>query len=278
MSYEDRHAGISWSRAAWILFRKDLRAELRTKVALSAVGLFTFSSLLLLALATATLKETRALSETRFYEAFDRMHGRVDDIKQIVDLAIFPAWSDASKLSMLWVLLCFAAFAGLSHSFVHEEETGTTLALRIAMPPAAVYAGKLLFNLVILVAVALLVTPFYMTVTGMRMGNPVVFIALMLSGCLGLAGAATIIAALAAKAQSTGALYGAIGLPLLVVFLILLLNAANTLYPPASAFVETGGGASLPVLNLVKDIGGLLSYGIALIAISAVTFHFVWEE
>ena len=54
------------------LFLKDLRAELRTKVAVSAVGVFTFSSLLLLALATAALKELKAFSEPLFYAGFDQ--------------------------------------------------------------------------------------------------------------------------------------------------------------------------------------------------------------
>jgi heme exporter protein B len=233
---------------------------------------FTFSSLLLLALATATLKELKAFSETLFYQGLDltKSPGGVHAdavIGQAVEHALFPAWSGASKLALLWVLLCFAAFAGLSHSFVHEEETGTTTALRLTMSPPAVYTGKLLFNLLLISAVALVVTPVYMMITGMGAGSPGVFIATMMSGCIGLAGAATIVAALAAKAQGTGALYGAIGLPLLVVFLILLLNAANTVY-----------AVKVEPMQIVKDVGGLLSYGVALIAISALTFHFVWEE
>ena len=88
-----------------------------------------------------------------------------------------------------------------------------------------------------------------------------------MSGCIGLAGAATIIAALAAKARGTGALFGALGLPLLVVFLSLLMNAANTIYVAQPSLVQA-----------IKDVGGLLSYGVALIAVSAITFRFVWEE
>ena len=269
LSSGTRHEPISWIQASKALFLKDTRAEMRTKVAFSAIGVFTFSSLLLLALATATLKEAKAFSEPRFYEAYDRMQpGGVDQaIKHVVDAALFPAWSDASKLALLWVLLCFAAFTGLSHAFVHEEEAGTTLALRLAMPAAAVYAGKLLFNMLLIVTVTVLVTPVYMLITGMGSGAPAVFLGTMISGCIGLAGAATIIAALAAKARGTGALYGALGLPLLVVFLVLLMNAANTVYAP-----------HVDSLQALKDVGGLFSYGVALIGVSSVTFHFVWEE
>jgi heme exporter protein B len=269
LSLARHQAPVSWMQASKILFLKDVRAELRTKVAFSAIGVFTFSSLLLLLLATATLKEAKAFSESRFYDAYDRMQGTGTEmaVKRIVDAALFPAWNDAGKMALLWVLLCFAAFTGLAHAFVHEEETGTTLALRLAMPAAAVYAGKLLFNAMLIGTVTLLVTPVYMLITGMSMGAPAIFVATMASGCIGLAGAATIIAALAAKAHGTGALYGALGLPLLVVFLALLMNAANTVYVPHVA-----------ALQVVKDVGGLLSYGVALIGVSSITFHFVWEE
>ncbi len=236
----------SFLSEAVALFRKDLRAELRTKVALSSVGLFTFSALMLIALATRTLKDVKV---------------------PVSDLTESFAWSYESRMGMLWVLLCFAAFAGLSHSFVHEEEAGTTTALRLSMSPEAVYAGKLTFNLALVLAVTTVVTPVYMLITGLPIFAPLQFGLVMFSGCVGLAAAATIVAALAAKARSTGALYGALGLPMLVVFLTLLMNAAGTLYK-----------SGLPTWVAVRDIGGLLSYGILLIALSALTFVFVWED
>lgn len=251
-------SSIPWFAEARALFLKDVRAELRTKVALSAVGVFTFASLLLLALATATLKEVQTVNLFRLPDTLT-----LDQLRE----QMHPAWSASSKMGLLWVLLCFAAFAGLAHTFVHEEETGTTTALRLSMSPGAVYAGKLTFNLVLLFAIALVITPIYMAITGMPLASPPVFLLMMFSGCVGLAGAATIVGALAAKAGGTGALYGAIGLPLLVVFLLLLLNAANTLFTVDASLVR-----------IVKDVGGLLSYGILLIAVSALTFTYVWEE
>ncbi|MCS6777032.1 MAG: hypothetical protein RMJ43_11180 [Chloroherpetonaceae bacterium] len=247
-----------WLAQAFALLGKDVRAEARTRVAVSAVGVFTFSALLLIGLATLTLKEVRTVNLLRL----------VDPITVAsVEAQMRPAWDPPAKFGLLWVLLCFAAFTGLAHSFVHEEEAGTTMALRLAMLPQAVYLGKLLFNLVLITVVALLVTPVYMMMTGMPAGNPLLFLCVMMSGCGGLASAATIVAALAAKARGTGALYGAMGLPLLVVFLMLLINAANTLYTLHPA-----------PLRVVRDVGGLLSYSVLLIALSSLTFHFVWEE
>lgn len=248
----------NWLRQAVALFAKDVRAEFRTKVAISSVGVFTFASLLLLTLATRTIKETQTVNLLQLPEMMSQAEIRS---------RMVPAWDDPSKMGLLWVLLCFAAFAGLSHSFVHEEEAGTTAALRMSMAPGAVYAGKLVFNLGVILAVAAVVTPVYMLLCGLRSGPLLIFCALMFSGCIGLAAAATIIAALAAKARGGGALFGAIGLPLLIVFLIMLLNGANMLY-----------AGDYSAVRVVRDIGGLFSYAVLLIAVSALTFRFVWEE
>ena len=239
--------GVGWLAESLALFRKDLRAELRTKTALSSVGLFTFSALLLLGLATAQLKGITIPTP-------DGEGSR-------------PAWDSPGKMALLWVLFIFAAFAGLAHSFVHEEETGTITALRLSMTPEAVFAGKLLFNLTVLLGVMVVMTPIYIGITDMGIGQPIVFALMMGGGGFGLAASATIVAALTAKADGAGALYGALGLPILVVFLTLLLNAANTLYT-----------VNAPMIRIVKDIGGLLSYGVMLVTLSAVLFQFVWED
>lgn len=236
----------SWWEEAMALLAKDARAELRTKVAVSAVGVFTLAALLLLTLATATLKGVRTTTLTG---------------------SSVPAWDAQGKMGMLWILLCFAAFTGLSHSFVHEEETGTVTALRLSMSAGGVYAGKLIFNAALIGAVAAGVTPLYMGITEMPLGSLGVFISVMASGCLGLAAVATIIAAMAAKAGGSGALFAAIGLPILVVFLMLLLNAAGTVFV-----------VSPPWHRIVRDVGGLLSFGVLIIALSGMTFGFLWEE
>ena len=249
----------NWLTQATALYKKDIRAETRTRVAINSVGLFAFSSLFLLALATRGLGEVQSIKLLNLPLSNITMG---DVVK-----AQTPAWTDASKLGLLWVLLVFSAFAGLAHGFVHEEEAGTSTALRLTMNPQAVYAGKLGFNLTLLSLIAVLVTPLYKSITGMHTGSLLAFVFVMASGCLGLGSTATIGAVLASTARGSGALFGAIGLPMIVVFLMLLLNAANTLY-----------NAEATAVRCVQDFGGLLSFGILLITVSVLTFRYVWEE
>lgn len=249
---------VSWFEQARALLAKDLHAELRTKVAVSAVAVFTFAALLLLSLATLNLKDAQTLNVGLLQDPL-----RAADVSRLLR----PAWEPTGKMGLLWTLLFFAAFTGLAHTFVHEEDSGTTAALRLSLSASAVYAGKLAFNFLLIFGVAVLVTPAYMGITGMPLGSPLVFMGVMLGGCVGLAGAATIIGALAAKAQGTSALYSALGLPVVLVFLLMLINAASTLYAP-----------NPPLIQIVRDVGGLFSFGVLLIAVSALTFGYVWED
>ena len=56
---------------------------------------------------------------------------------------------------MLWVVLLFAALASLSHAFVREVEGRTLTLLRLVASPTAIALGKLLFNLLFLIAIEL---------------------------------------------------------------------------------------------------------------------------
>ncbi|MBC7528682.1 MAG: heme exporter protein CcmB [Chthonomonadaceae bacterium] len=251
-------SGKAWRQATFTVFKKEMRTELRSRVSISGIALFAFSALILLTLATATLREAQTIA---FSKMLDGM-----TVEAIAKLR-YPAWDWVSKMGLLWILLFFAAFTGLAHTFVQEEEAGTTLVLRMVSPPTAVYAGKLLFNFMLLLAVMVGVTPVYMALTGMVIGSPFVLLSVMLGGCLGLSATATIVAALAAKAKGSGTLFSALGLPLVTVFLLLLLNAAstaNTIDPSA--------------LRLLRDVGGLYSFAIGVIALSGMLFPYIWEE
>ncbi len=88
------------------VFVKDLRAEFRTRVALNAVGLFALTTL---AAVAYTIGPFRLAPDDR------------------------PFLLSA----LLWIVLFFAAMAGLDRSFVKEEETHTAPLLRLAAAPAA---------------------------------------------------------------------------------------------------------------------------------------------
>src|SRR5438105_1460438 len=94
----------SFQSAALAIFAKDVRAELRNRAALNAILLFAITALVVIAFAVGK-----------------------GDLSPVV------------KAALLWIVLFFAVFARLAHVFIHEEETSTSTALRLASAPGAVY-------------------------------------------------------------------------------------------------------------------------------------------
>jgi len=225
-----RAAG-DWLISTWAICAKDLRAEFRTRYALSAIGLFAITTL------------------------------------AVISFALGPFGLEQDLLAvLLWVILFFAAMAGLSRSFVHEEDSRTAPALRLAAAPTAVYLGKYLFNLVLLLALELLIVPLFVGMMGLQVGSPGLFLLVLLLGDLGLAGVTTVVAAIVAQASTRGALFTVLSFPLL---LPLLLKGIE-----GSRVALSGDG----IAAAWSSLGVLLAYAVAMVTISLMVFPIIWTE
>ncbi len=221
------------AKASWAVFRKDVRSELRTRYALNALALFAVSTVVALSLGVGPLTNTPE--------------------RPLIHAAL------------LWIAVLFAAFTGLARAFVQEEEARTAAALRLAAPPLAVYLGKLLFNLMLLLLLDLLVAALSVVLLHVEIGSPGLFAALLLAGSLGLVAATTLIAAIIARASVKGALFAVLSFPLLVPLLVVAIQGT------ALALEGRGwdrGAAPLQVL---------LAYTVALFTASLFLFGSVWE-
>jgi heme exporter protein B len=221
------------AKASWAVFRKDVRAELRTRYALNAVALFAVTTVVALSLGLGPLTKSR-------------------------DLPLIHA-------ALLWVAILFAAFTGLARAFVQEEEARTAAALRLAAPPIAVYLGKLLFNLMLLLFLDLLTAGLFVVLLRVEIGSGGLFAALLLAGSLGLVAATTLIAAIIARASVKGALFAVLSFPLLAPLLIVAIKGT------ALALEGADWNQGLAPLQV------LLSYTVALFVASLFLFGSVWE-
>jgi heme exporter protein B len=219
--------------AAWAVFRKDVRAELRTRYALNALALFAVSTVVAISLGVGPLTRN-------------------------ADLPLIHA-------ALLWIAILFAAFTGLARAFVQEEEARTAAALRLAAPPTAVYLGKLLFNLLLLLLLDALTAVLFVILLRVQIGNLGLFVALLLAGSLGLVAATTLIAAIIARASVKGALFAVLSFPLLAPLLVVAIKGTALALEGAGWY---RGAAPLQVL---------LAYAVAMFVASLFLFGSVWE-
>lgn len=214
------------------IFLKDLRSELRTRYALNALLMFVITTLSIILFSIGN-----------------------ENVSEEV------------LCGVLWIVIFFAAMSGLSRTFVAEEERGTVMTLHLIARPMAVFYGKWLINLVLLAVINLFTIVLYvLLISTFVVRNMEIFALTMVLGTLGLASAATIIAAIISKANTKGTLYPVLSFPILLPLLMTGINATKIAVEGAQ-FSEAIGEFQI-----------LISYTIAINAVSFLLFGFIWKE
>ena len=216
---------------AYAVYAKDLRVELRTKYALNTILMFGVISLVAV--------------------SFSLGQG---NLPPRLLAAVF------------WIIMFFAAMAGLAHVFVREEETGTSLALRLSADPDAVYLGKFVFNLTLLGMMATIITPLFFVFTDAPSAHWPIFALVLLMGVFALCAGTTLVAAIVSKASAKGALFAVLSLPIFLVPLWWLIAASDK--------ALSGGGLTAMSSELI----GLVSYCVVMVTLSVLLFKVVWLE
>ena len=213
-------------RAAWAVFRKDLRLELRRRVALNTLLVFTLATVLV-----AYVALVRAPLDPRAHAA------------------------------LLWVILLFAASVGLGRTFTAETEAGTDLLLRQHAPPGAVYAGKLGFTLALTLLLGGVAALAYGLVLGVAVTAPGLLAAVLGLGAVGLAGATTLLSALIARARGGAALLPVLLFPLLVPLLLAGVRLTRAALDGGMGWAgATDGFVTLGSFAVVVVTGGVLLF------------------
>jgi heme exporter protein B len=223
---------VNFIKSTLAVVSKDIRSELRTRYAMNALMMFVVISVATILFAL-----------------------REDEVSTDV------------LSGMFWVVVFFTAMSGLSRIFVSEEERGTTMTLQLVASPSVVYFGKLIFNCGLTITLSTVVTLLYVTVfPTFTIGSWAIFTVTIILGSLGFAAAATILAAIIAKANTKGTLYPVLSFPILIPLLMTVMK--STARALDGEIVSTALG----------EFQILVSYVVIMIAGSYLLFDFVWKE
>ncbi len=220
-----------WTSGAWAVFRKDLRLELRHRYAINMLLLFVVASVLTVLFGVGQQPLTTRVQAT-----------------------------------LLWVVILFSAAIGLGRTFLAEEEGGTVLLLQLNTRPSMVYAGKLLFNVLLILTLNLVAVAAFLLLVGASVGRPALLLAVLGLGAVGLAGATTLLAALIARTASRGPLLPVLLFPLLAPLLLSVVSATRKALDGAA-----WSAAGQELLTLVGFAG-------VTITASVLLFDFVWKD
>jgi heme exporter protein B len=227
----DADQRMQWLMGTWAVFRKDVRLELRNRYAVNTLLMFVVAALLLV---------TFAIGQE-------------------------PV-SERVQAALLWIVILFSASIGLGRSFVSEEERGTVLLLQLNTRPSTVYAGKLLFNIVLVLGLNLVALVLFLVLLDVPMRAPGLLLTVVLLGALGLSGATTLLAAIIARAARRGPLLPVLLLPLLMPLLLSVVSATRKAILGAGWFA-----AQSELFTLIGFTGTTISASVLL-------FDYVWND
>ncbi len=219
-------------QVAWTLAVKDLVEEFRTRYAITGMALFSLTTLVAVSFSVGIMA---------------------------LDVMLHAA--------LLWIIIFFSAMSALSRSFTREEESGTAIALRMVLIPEIIYTGKLLYNVVLLTMLLLVVVPLYMVMMNLPEGaNIALSLTILITGTFCLAGVATILAAIVARAGAKNSLLPILTFPVLLPVLLTAIRSTGIAF--------AGGGFE----DVSADLIFLVSFMIIVITASLLLFTFVWED
>jgi heme exporter protein B len=215
---------------SWAVFKKDWCSEWRTRAGLNTALLFAIAAPIALSFNLARQK-----------------------------------LSPETLAGLLWTILLFAALMGLGRAFIKEEESGTAALLRLRFPSDAVLWGKTFFNLSLLLLTQIAAVPIFVVLLDARVQAPLLWLLALLLGDVGLAGASTLLGAIAAQARARGDLFSGISIPVVLPLLVAASSAT------AAAMSVSSGAQFWPALQIVA------AYDVALLVAAWMLFDFVWS-
>jgi heme exporter protein CcmB len=177
-----------FARTVWTVFRKDVTVEVRSRETLATTLFFALSAVIVFAVAL------------------------VKDGRVVADAAA----------GILWVAIAFAGTLTLGRTFERERYTDTLRALLLAPAPrAAIYVGKLLAVLAILLLAELMLVPLVaLLFDAALLQRPVLLAALLVTGTIGFASVGTLFAAMLVRARSRDVLLPVLLYPITIPVII----------------------------------------------------------
>jgi len=189
-------------RVAWLVLRKDLTIEVRSREVLYTTAFFAVSCVLVFAF--ALVKEGQPLED--------------------------------AAAGILWIAIAFAGTLALGRTFERERQTETLRALMMApVSRPAIYVGKLLGVVTLLAVVEVVLVPLVALLFDLRLSSaPLLMLGLLAAGTVGFAAVGTLFAAMLVKARSRDVLLPVLLYPITIPVIIAGVRGTVALVDPAA--------------------------------------------
>lgn len=166
--------------------------------------------------------------------------------------------------ALFWIIMLFASVNAIAKSFV-QENRGRQLYYYTIASPQAIILSKILYNVLLMIVLAIVAIGFYSVVFKNPLGDPLFYLISVLLGSISFASVFTMISGIASKAHN-GALMAILSFPVIIPLLMLLIKFSKNAMDGLERSVS------------YNEIGVLIAINIIVIAVSLLLFPYLWRE
>ncbi|WP_377470740.1 heme exporter protein CcmB [Pontibacter silvestris] len=170
-----------------------------------------------------------------------------------------PVWN-----AVLWIILLFTSVNAIAKSFM-QENRGRLLYFYSIVSPQAVILAKIMYNMLLMLVLALLCFAFYALVLGNPVQDVPMFLLTILLGAIGFSTSLTMISGIASKASNNGTLMAVLSFPVIVPMLLMLIKMSK------NALDGLDRGLSF------DELITLLAINMIVVTVSYILFPYLWR-
>lgn len=215
-----------------LLFKKEVVLEWRQRYALNGILLYVVSAVFVC------------------YLSFNLQQGLLDIV----------TWN-----ALFWIIMLFVAFNAISKSFI-QERYGRLIYYYTIASPQGIILSKMLYNLLLMLVLAITCFVFYAVVMGNPIQNIWLFGSNLLLGACGFSVTLTMISGIASKAGNSNTLMAILGFPVIVPMLLMIIKVSKNAIDGLAVSVSYDEVLVLLAINIIV---GTVSY---------ILFPFLWRS
>lgn len=214
------------------IFQKEVKLEWRNKTAFNGILLYLVSTIFIC------------------YLSFNVRSGQLQAV----------TWN-----ALYWIIIVFANINGVAKSFLQEGE-GRMLYYYTLCKPQVILSGKLFFNVLLSLVIALIGFFVYAIILGNPVENHLYFLLTIVFASIGFSGILTLVSGIVSKANNSTALMAVLSFPILLPILLMSVRLS----------INSIDGISQSLM--IDKLFTLISVDAIVIATAYLLFPFIWRN
>lgn len=167
--------------------------------------------------------------------------------------------------TLFWIILLFTAVNSITKSFT-QERAGRQLYYYTLASPQGIILSKIIYNIVLLLALSLIGLFIYIIFLGNPVQNLLMYLTAVVLGSIGFSSTLTMVAGIASKAENTSTLMAVLSFPIILPMLSMLIRLSKNAMD------------GLEWNTSFDEILILLAIDAIVITISYLLFPFLWRS